>query len=304
MPNQGKREHRSFSEFDNMSTAALLRILQSDSQLPETAHDNTEAVLYITKILAEREKTSPEQHVPDVNTAWDSFQRVYRPDHNDGKSLYDFDALTEQSASEAKRPKINTARRDSVLRKVGIIAATIAILFGCMFAAQAAGADVFGTLAGWTDDVFYFNKAEDSTEPTECFSAPAQNEMQAAAAALGMNCSYVPTWVPEGYTLLDIAEERTDLSLGIYAVYKKGNSYINIDVTKCDSALIHGTDIMKDEGAPEEYTSNGRLFYLFTNTGKWAGAWSGDNYIIILGGFPSKSLLIKTIESIGGTANE
>ena len=36
------------------------------------------------------------------------------------------------------------------------VAATVALLFALMVGAQAAGLDVFGNLAKWTDDLFWF----------------------------------------------------------------------------------------------------------------------------------------------------
>ena len=70
------RAERDFSRFDSMSTAQLQEILRQDA-LQESTEPDTEKILYITEVLAKREK----QRNPsaEVQRAYESFVQNYLP---------------------------------------------------------------------------------------------------------------------------------------------------------------------------------------------------------------------------------
>lgn len=208
------------------------------------------------------------------------------------------DAACYQILRNSKTARMNGHKYKYVFQKIGIVAAVIVILFALLIGVQAAGMDVFGTMARWTGEVFRFQVEDKSTSGVP--QTEQQNEMQRMLAELGMPVELAPTWIPEEYTLCTLERLEIDDSFGIYAVYESGNSYINIEVTEYHAAsALNSLELQMDNVVPEEYHSNENVFYLFTNKDKWSGAWSDGGYVISLGSFPSRETIIKVIDSIG-----
>ena len=59
---------RDFSRFDKLSTEELREIIRQDSMLTEDEESDTDAILYIMEVLANREKS--ENDITDVKSAW------------------------------------------------------------------------------------------------------------------------------------------------------------------------------------------------------------------------------------------
>ena len=70
------RAERDFSRFDSMSTAQLQEILRQDA-LQESTEPDTEKILYITEVLAKREKERDPS--TEVQRAYQSFVQNYLP---------------------------------------------------------------------------------------------------------------------------------------------------------------------------------------------------------------------------------
>ncbi|MEI3085701.1 MAG: sigma-70 family RNA polymerase sigma factor [Oscillospiraceae bacterium] len=73
------RSNRDFSYFDKLSTEELREIIRQDSLLDENEDSDIDAILYITEVLANREKEENERNVKDVEAAWKSFKENYYP---------------------------------------------------------------------------------------------------------------------------------------------------------------------------------------------------------------------------------
>lgn len=213
------------------------------------------------------------------------------------------DAMCYQMIRDSKAAWTNGRRIKNAFRRVGIVAAVIAILLAMLIGVQAAGVDVFGALAKWTGEVFKFRVDDEAA--SDAPHAEEQNEMQKMLAELGMPVELAPTWLPEGYTLFRVEQINTDVGSGIYAAYENNNSRIYIEITEYYTPpAIDNLEIQMDNATPEAYKSNGKLFYLFTNMKMWRGAWSGENYVISLSGFPSRETIKNVIDSIGEITDE
>lgn len=142
-------KERGYSCYDSMSTGELEQLLRLDFQASEAGGSELDAVLYISSLLAGRNEPAAE------DAAWEQFRTKYLP-YADGRSLYDFGGG--DPGARLRRARIRGLRRAVVL------AALLSVcLFGGMAVARAAGVDVFGAVARWTDEIFRFVPASDTS---------------------------------------------------------------------------------------------------------------------------------------------
>lgn len=107
----------------------------------------------------------------------------------------------------------SSGRRRSAIRIGLAVAAAVVCLLGSMVIAQAAGADVFGVLARWTEQAFSFGsvRSNDPKEPVDSdpqqenneeFASklsPEYQELWAELQARGVYSFSFPTYLPDGF---------------------------------------------------------------------------------------------------------
>jgi hypothetical protein len=167
---------------------------------------------------------------------------------------------------------------------VGLAAAVLAAcLFAGVVVAQAAGVDVLGSIAHWTEDVFGFGKL-----PNENF-APSQDnfssektdvpeeyhEVQAALSERGLPFYFLKA--PSGFEVVEESLHTNPVTnfITFSVTYLRGDDYIGFDIMQNDglSTLIYE----KDDGDVEIYEQDGMIHYIFTNNGSTTAAWLADN---------------------------
>ena len=74
MAESTRQTSHDYSRFDNMSTAELNEYLRQDSYRDDSDMDE---VLYVMEVLARREKEENKHDLPDVQKAWEEFQKYY-----------------------------------------------------------------------------------------------------------------------------------------------------------------------------------------------------------------------------------
>lgn len=204
-------------------------------------------------------------------------------------------SFNEDPFAEQQARKKRTVRLRSMLR-VGLVAALLtACLFGAMVAAQAAGVDVFGAVARWTEEVFSFgnipaqsgpgtttttlsSEQPDLQEPLSEKAAEIPEEAEEMQAILEEDgqVMYFPQ-IPDNFELsysdlyIDPLTGEADLAIE----YREGDIYISYRVVQCSGAPI--TLYEKDNTPIEQYEVNGIVHYVFGNNGDTTVAWSTDS---------------------------
>ena len=149
---------KDYSKYDRMSTESLEELLRLDAELPNGEGSDIDEILYISEVIAKREKEHPTGRYPeiDVDAAWESFQTKYLPYMTDGRPLYDFDdeepSHTEEENAGTDNPSPTSRKRISLrgrrhVKRVVSIAAVIAVLLGLMTATAYAMGMTFGELS-------------------------------------------------------------------------------------------------------------------------------------------------------------
>ena len=164
-----------------------------------------------------------------------------------------------------------------------------------MVTAQAIGFDIFGALAQWTEDTLHF-----VTGTTDPASEALRQVVQGAFDECGVTIP-APAWYPEGTKRakdIDVAEmERSTL---VMCEFQCSDKYFFIEVQQYhENDRVPGYTLEKDVSEVEEYSSNGRLFYITSNLSSSCAVYSSDQTIMVINGDLSLETLKHMIDSIG-----
>lgn len=280
------RQDCQLSQYDTMTTEALEEILRLDSEAPEGQESDTERLLYIMELLAQREQ---QLHTPGKTAleAWKAFQQDYLPIEED-----DYEEEDSESKSGPKPVRLRLYRWIAV-------AAAIALLIAIPVAASAIGwQDLWIAVAKWTRDTFSFVGSE-----TTPYTAPSPNDiahytsLQEALEAKGLRSDFLPTWIPERYSFDNISLQETPTQKIFRALYLSGEESLNINIkTYIDTAPEY---IEVEEKLLETYVVSGREYHIFSNFDKLRAAWLADNCECYISGDLTIEEIKKMIDSIG-----
>lgn len=282
--------HQQFSGLELLPTPLLEEIIRTDFH---DEADYSEAMIqYVLELIEKRKKEESPSEAPDVDQAWSRFQQ-----------------LMEEAETEIEPPRSPThqhqekpaKKSSSIFRYMVVVAACITILFAMLITVQAAGINVFGTLATWTDSTFRFVSVQEESTQRAFSSESIKNELQRALAAAEIPTSLAPTWIPEAYSLTGLDTSQTTAFHYVHATYAKPGSQkvLTITIDKGgDCRDLSGIAYEKNSGDPEIYEKDGMQFYLFKNWDVWSAVYYDGNFSISLTGIDSKETAIRMIDSI------
>ncbi len=272
-----------------LTTEQLEQLLKADysASMPEDAAE--EFIDAVIEVMLEKEKEAPSGRLVDVDKAWADFQTYYNVPDRDGQLLYP-DPLSPDPAPSQKAP-VRRPRR--VLRPVALVAAAIGVFMSLLVVAQAAGLDVFGAMARWTDETFHF------------VTTSAGDETAALRAALeeqGIPASYAPTWLPAGFKAEEPQVIRTKNFTAVsLQLSNEGKKLVLVFTCYRSEGAIQAFSYEKGMGEAIPYTSGDRLFYMFENQGTTVALWSdGERLSIDIHGEISTDDMKSILDSIGG----
>ncbi len=117
---------------------------------------------------------------------------------------------------------------------------------------------------------------------------------------VGIPGHLAPTYIPDGFTFVNVESEQSDIMSLLFAVYHNDSGCtLTLSFEKWENTA-NMPDMMyeKSPEVVEVYTSNHRSFYRFCNIDRWRGAWSDSMYMISINGVSSKEELMRIIDSI------
>lgn len=285
---------RVYSDLDNLTTEELKGIVRADFSCEDIDEDR---ISYALELIAQREAAQEDGDGIDIDAAWETFHRSYCTEEGTGKSLYDSESVpdarhTVRNISPATKGIKQRKGFVSIRRYIAVIAATLVFTFGSMITVQATGVDVFGFLAQWTDEVFHYESTDNSSSAVWYSSLSTQNLYE----------DLLPTRIPDGYELAETYTGKSEaLSYFTYVFCSGDNQTFSLEITTFSSQeYISDTAYEKNSTSVEEYISNGRTVYIFSN--------SEDNFAVCLDGLTEISVygdltrtqLEEVFDSIGG----
>lgn len=261
MLNPKNDNKRDFSYLDRLSTEELREIIRQDYMLDQDKETDMEAILYIMEVLARREKEENKDK-PDVEAAWDEFQKEYYPYSDDPAPLY---SLGGDDITTVKRPK----RFRRLIRTAGIAAAIVVLILSGTVAASAFGYDILGKFTAWTHETFSFTNNRDDTAPFK--------NLRVILDVNNIEADVIPTWLPDGYGE-DIVQV-TDVPDGVFFLSScKGQGWeISLNISTYTRT---NADMRTYEGEIKNmkiYESAGVNYFITNNGGFSRVTWSNSN---------------------------
>lgn len=273
--------------FDAMTTEQLEQLLRADLDCPEEDALAPETILYILDVLGRRKGEDP-QGEETAREKLAQCRALYLP-CDDPASLYDWEEKEASPPAEVPRRK----PRLRVIRRLGLVAAVISILFATLLAAQAAGVDLWGMIVRWSDETFHFSYQGEG---------PSSSWMNGQEELEGLEMSeYLPSWIPDGYTVDEITSYHFQ-DWSTVSISFRGddmptfhlNTYIYDDLEQ----MQHLTFEKDDTPVQERKLSNGNIVYFYENSGYKKSVYQDKNIIYSISGDLTEESVINILDSV------
>lgn len=275
-----ENRNRDYSKYDAMTTEELEEILRLDAASLEGEDSDTELLLYVMGVLANRRNTDITEKT--ALESWESFQQNY---------------LDEECLEDMQEPKKNRTAAPW-LRRLIAAAAVIALVVCLPLSARAFGwEDIWNIFARWAKETFSFvtEESADVSEPSPEYVGE-YTSLQDILRANNRDAGIVPTWIPDGF-ILDRLEKDITPAQEIYrALYLNGEKELKIRVKNHLPADTYNIEI--EEEILETYIVCGNEYFLFKNADQIRAVWLADSYECNISGDISVDEIKQMINSI------
>ena len=296
-----------YAYLNRLSTEQLEELLRMDVE--ESKPGNEDVVFHILEVIEQRENEHPTGRIPDVDKAWAEFQEYYNVPEGADTSLYPCETGSDDSSENtAEHCSCRMPRMRRWLKQGLVAVIAIAVVFGGIVVAQAAGVDVFGTIGRWTNNVFHFDLSADETSTsTGIYVGEGISEyaaLQETLASVGIDENLAPTWFPVGFNASDPEILTTNINdtVCLELFNEKNGQYISIEIIRYNTEQhLQATQFEKDANNVEHYSNEHQTFYILSNADTITATWSNDLIMMQLSGNIPKDDLKKIIDSIGVT---
>ena len=249
-----KQHNITREQMDKMTTAELLQLLEQINE--DMTEDNFDDDL-ITACLDALDQKSPMPEHPSTEESWQSFKEKV------GAEYFCPESSRGGCGSRSKR------KTKRIFRTGLIVAIVAASLFSCMIVAQAAGIDVFGSIARWTEDVLGFGDRD--LEPQISVGDYDADEIVAR----------IENWLPsvgndfeagEPNVVIDSKAEKLYYSI----LYSNGETRILFEAQYMSNEDMPSL-FEKDDSELSEIVLNNIPVYFYTNVNTSVATWRTEN---------------------------
>ena len=276
-----ENQNRDFSNYDSMTTEALEEILRSHTPSLEGEDSDTELLLYIMGVLANRRKPK-EITGKTALESWESFCKNYLDDEST-------EAAPEQKPSRTAAPWLRGL----------IAAAAVIVLVVCLpLSVKSFGwRDLLNILARWTMETFSFVSEEspESNDPSPDYGG-AYASLQDILRENSRDPEIVPTWIPDGFILTRLEKDITPAQEVYRALYLNGEKELKIRIKNHLPADTYHIEI--EEEILETYIVRGTEYYLFANDDQTRAVWVKESYECNISGDITIDEMKQMIDSI------
>ncbi len=273
-------------DLDQLSTAELERLLQNDF-LASHGQTDPEFIAAAMEVIARR-KDNPTPTV-DVDAAWETFRARMKQEANTAEAAPE---LPPSAAQEPKRPK-----KRHWLRRTVAAAAIVAVLV-CLSMVPVQGTSLAQTLVSWTGNTFSFAQENSSTEEQEILGNLMYQQAEKSISDL-TDLPILPTWYPEGSTVIRVEENQMDGGCNIVIVFSSdGKEFLLTAGIYNTSSDLPFYEYEKNDTFVEEYYVNHIPHYIMSNMERNSVTWRNGISECSIQGFLSVDTLKQMIDSI------
>ena len=272
MPENRDRGSENLSQ---MSTEELEQILRQDTDTPGEQETDTDFLLEVMEVLAERKRENGKSE-KTAEEAWKSFQEYYAP---------------KPGLSRSARPA------HPWIRRLIAAAAALALILCIPVTARAFGWDeLWDVVARWAKETFSFvgGDSEQVSEPSPTYDGEITS-FQEFLERNKIDCSMIPTWIPDGFVLKKVEKDITPGSEVYQAFYQNEYREVRINVKTFSSMDSWSIEI---EDAIEICEVNGVRYYFFSNLNQLQVVWMYESYECMISGDLSLEEAKRMIDSI------
>jgi hypothetical protein len=252
---------RDFSKYDEMTTEELEEILRLDAEMIDGQESDTEILLYVMEVLTQRKKQAG-QTGNTAQEAYETFTQHYLPEIMNTDN-------TDSVPVKRSKPVNRTLHW---ARAMAATAAVLIILIAGSVTAKAFGIDVWKAVIQWTQETFHFGEWGNSNPNSDMSYASLQEALEQGKITTPL----APTWIPDGYKLVDVTVKRNPMQKTYRAKYTNEERYLIITVREyLDDKPLY---VEQSEGLIEEYEVNGIMYYLFSDIDVVKAVWINGSY--------------------------
>lgn len=290
MPNNLGRKESYFEKYEAMSDQILEEYLRQDAN-GEEAEIELDELLCIMEVLAQRKRNAG-MIVKTPEEAWESLEKDY---------LYTDEEVTMEQIRPKSLPTKTASKWKTVFmewrRAFIAVAASLAIVLSCSFTAKAMGFDFWGFIATWSKETFSLSDegATKLPEPSTV-SGYTVETLDELFDLYEIDSTFIPSWLPEGYTLFDAIVDETPFQVEALLVYKQDNNMIKVSIKSYIENEREHIETSTEGTAYHEF--NGISLYIFENMDRLQGVWSQENYQCYISGDLTQDELISVFESM------
>ena len=275
MSENQNRGNIDFARYDSMATQELEEILRLDAEMPEGQESDMDKILYIMEVLAERKRNNSHTGNSALE-AYESFKKNYMPE-------------TDNTIIPIK-PKNRLPR---LVRRLAATAAVLALLIAGSATAKAFGFNIWQAVIQWTQETFHFGDWGNSDPNNNRDYSSFQEALEQGNVPVW----FIPTYMPEGFTLMDITVEQSPILKKYTAIYANEEDVLRITVQ--DYLNEDPVFVEQSDGLVEAYTKDGITYYLLENNNRTQVVWIVDSYECRITGeltIDTLKLMINSIE--------
>lgn len=294
-----------------LSMEELLDLL-AVAPIPAVSPEKQAYVDALKEAIIEKENENPTGFFPDVDRQWEQFVACYLPDVEETSLEPERTghAASAQASRQIQAVPQKRAVRFSRVRRAALAAAiAVVCVFAFMLTAQAAGIDVVGAMARWTNDVFSFGHIPPGSTVSESLERGTGREaadassrefscLQEALDAYGITEVHEPSWLPEGYVLdsLDVLAVDDPFLRSFEASYTGGEDIIAIGILSYkDEPRMQ---VEKTDAPVATMEKDGITFYFVKNTSSYTVAWYTGQYEYYISGKLDRDILWEVAASM------
>lgn len=244
MENNGLREL-----LEQLSTEQLDEMLWAE--LRKKPVDGA-AVRLIMQILRERDAEQPMDVDAELMAAWEKYREPV--------------------------PKRKVPEWFGTLLRVASVILVLGLLLWVVPQAEAAPS-LWERLVWLTESVFEFFAPDDTGDHRVRYEFKTDNpglqQVYDAVVAMGVTDPVVPTWLPEGYALVEAKETTTPAKKQIYVTFTDSENYFTYIVELHNETVTH--DYFKDDTPLDNREYGGIMHNVMRNHDKWLAIWVRGN---------------------------